>query len=136
MTKYDEQWPGLHFDSVLNYIGVSLGQRGIFGIGTECPDLSQVSIIHSIRLFCIFLTTKSVVNAGGSRFQVAQLEQHSSTLICVVDMGTAEVVRTHTAQDTPCGIDRSQPPQDRSVLSPKSHNFLLIFAEKFVPQRG
>ena len=42
MTKYDEQWPGLHFDSVLNYIGVSLGQRGIFGIGTECPDLGPL----------------------------------------------------------------------------------------------
>ena len=51
-------------------------------------------------------------------------------------MGTAEVVRTHTAQDTPCGIGRSQPPQDRSVLSPKARHFLCKFAENFGPKRG
>ena len=33
-------------------------------------------------------------------------------------MGTAEVMRTHTAQDNPCGIGRSQPPQNHSFLSP------------------
>ena len=53
-----------------------------------------------------------------------------------LDMGTAEVVRAHTAQDTPCGIGRSQPPQDRSVLSPKSRHVLCKFAENFGPKRG
>ena len=57
--------------SFLNYIGVSLGLRGIFGIVTEYPDLSPLSIMHSIRLFCIFLITKRVVNAGDQDFEVA-----------------------------------------------------------------
>ena len=58
--------------SFLNYIGVSLGLRGIFGIVTECPDLSPLSIMHSVTLFCISLTTKRVVNAGvGQDFEVA-----------------------------------------------------------------
>ena len=38
-------------------------------IETEFPDLRPVCIMYSIRLFSIFLTTKLVVNAGGSRFQ-------------------------------------------------------------------
>ena len=48
-----------------------------------------------------------------------------------LDMGTAEVVRTHTAQDNPCGIGRSQPPQNRSLLSPKLRHFLLKFRVHF-----
>ena len=45
--------------------------------------------------------------------------------ILLLDMGTAEVVRAHTAQDTPCGIGRSLFPQDRSILPPKSSHILL-----------
>ena len=45
----------------------------------------------------------------------------------LVDMGTAEVVRAQTAQDTLCGIHRSTLPQDRSILSPKLRHFLLQF---------
>ena len=44
-----------------------------------------------------------------------------------LDMGTAEVMRTHTAQDTHCGIGRRQPPQDRSILYPKLGHFLFKF---------
>ena len=47
-------------------------------------------------------------------------------------MGTAEVVRTHTAQDTSCGIGRSQPPQDRSVLSPPNHVIFCVNLQKIL----
>ena len=42
-------------------------------------------------------------------------------------MGTAEVVRTHTAQDTQstAGSAAASPSQDRSILYPKLCHFLL-----------
>ena len=43
-------------------------------------------------------------------------------------MGTAEVVRTHAAQDTHCGrLAAASTPQNRSILYPKLCHFLLHF---------
>ena len=40
-----------------------------------------------------------------------------------IDLGTAEVVRTHTAQDNPCGIGRSQPPAEPQLPVPQIASF-------------
>ena len=61
--KLNAQW-------VLQSLELSWTERGILGIRTECPDLGPVSIMHSIMLFCIFLTTKRVpFVAGESRLR-------------------------------------------------------------------
>ena len=45
----------------------------------------------------------------------------------VLDMGTAEVVRTHAAQDTLCGFHRSQPGAGPQHPGPQITHFLLKF---------
>ena len=43
-------------------------------------------------------------------------------------MGTAEVVRTHAAQDTHCGIGRSQPPTGPQHPVPQIMSFFASIA--------
>ena len=84
----------------------------VAGQGTKCTKPRICAYAANL----VQLSKKSVI------FQNA-----ISLVLSVLDMGTAEVVRTHTAQDNPCGISRSQPPQDRSFLSPKLGHFLPPF---------
>ena len=104
-------------------IQAGMSQRGKSITSSVSPELF---LLHSLA--CLQLLRKLARQVAFTFFESKDIFRELAMRAGrELDMGTAEVVRTHTAQDTHCGIGRSQPSQDRSILYPKLHHFLLQF---------
>ena len=103
-------------------IQAGMSQRGKSITSSVSPELF---LLHSLA--CLQLLRKLARQVAFTFFESKDIFRELAMRAGrELDMGTAEVVRTHTAQDTHCGIGRSQPPAGPQHPVPQITSF---FAE-------